>query len=571
MMGEGWGECKGAVLPTPEICGDGIDNDCDGQIDEGGGIGQNRCGTCGPLPKEVCDGIDNDCDGQIDEGVRNRCGDCGPEPKEICDGIDNDCDGLVDEGVLNACGKCGEYCYTKDYTDEDDWNQGKSENVTPDPNDPGSLVLEQGKKATPFIWIANTADNQVVKLDIRTGQRFGPFDAHGWSPSRTSVAMDGSVWVGNRGCEHILDNCDGGNPAHGNAVHLDSDGNLICRADITSNPVAVRAVTQDKAGNAWIGAWDGGKLYKVSGTEVEAGNPPRCKILQTIDLQGSKAYGAAVDGAGYLWISTIGYGPVLKISTETGLIVKKVDPGCATYGIAIDREDNPWFGNWCDYKGGAIKIDTNTYKVTKIEQPGINSRTRGVAADKDGYMWVANYDANSVTKIRANDGSIIGTFKAGKGPLGMAVDTDDNIWAVNFDGATATKLAPNGNTIATYQTGDSPYSYSDMTGLQLQLITHRNGTWIVDFDSGREDAVWDGIVWTGQTPQGTEIRVRGRSAHTRGGLATATWSPRHNQSPANIKGEVPDGRWLQVEVQLWTSVDGVTPVLEDIHVQWERP
>lgn len=45
--------------PSAEICGDGIDNDQDGQIDEG----------CAPPSSEVCgDGIDNDGDGQIDEG-----------------------------------------------------------------------------------------------------------------------------------------------------------------------------------------------------------------------------------------------------------------------------------------------------------------------------------------------------------------------------------------------------------------------------------------------------------------------------------------------------------------------
>jgi hypothetical protein len=66
---------KVTVSCGPEICGDGIDNDGDGLIDEG----------C----VEICnDGIDNDGDGLIDE-------DC---PQEVCnDGIDNDGDGLIDE------------------------------------------------------------------------------------------------------------------------------------------------------------------------------------------------------------------------------------------------------------------------------------------------------------------------------------------------------------------------------------------------------------------------------------------------------------------------------------------
>jgi hypothetical protein len=290
-----------------------------------------------------------------------------------------------------------------------------------------------------------------------------------------------------------------------------------------------------------------------------------------VDLDGSKAYGAAVDGAGYLWIATLGNGPVLKISTETGKIVKKVDPGVQTYGIAIDRQDNPWFGVWSDTSGGAIKIDTNTYDVIRYTQDNLNSKTRGVAADKDGNMWVANYDVDSVTKFRASDGHILGTYNVGDGPLGMAVDRDGDIWAVNYDGSSASKLDPQGEPIATYSTGANPYSYSDMTGLQLQIITHRNGTWTVDFDSGREDAVWDTLEWDGETPNGTEIRGRARAAGTRADLINASWSPQHNSSPASIHGEVANGRWIQVEMQLWTSIDGVSPRLDEVRVFWQRP
>jgi hypothetical protein len=98
------GEADDAGPGMGEVC-DGLDNDCDGETDEGV---LNACGTCGEVPTEVCDGDDNDCDGEIDEGVLNACGTCGEAPTEVCDGLDNDCDGETDEGVLNACGSCGE-------------------------------------------------------------------------------------------------------------------------------------------------------------------------------------------------------------------------------------------------------------------------------------------------------------------------------------------------------------------------------------------------------------------------------------------------------------------------------
>ena len=89
--------CAKCINPdATEVC-DAIDNNCDGNVDEG----FLRCGDplhC-PAP-ETCNGLDDDCDGYVDSsdgGHSSICpNDCVWSP-EVCDGCDNDCDGVIDD------------------------------------------------------------------------------------------------------------------------------------------------------------------------------------------------------------------------------------------------------------------------------------------------------------------------------------------------------------------------------------------------------------------------------------------------------------------------------------------
>ena len=111
------GETTICSAPPPtasvEIC-DGIDNDCDGTVDDG--ITKNACKGCAVLDhalKSSCTDGNGEC--QVSgtwECVGTEAVVCTAKARapaaEVCDGKDNDCDGAVDEFLANACGgPCG--------------------------------------------------------------------------------------------------------------------------------------------------------------------------------------------------------------------------------------------------------------------------------------------------------------------------------------------------------------------------------------------------------------------------------------------------------------------------------
>jgi hypothetical protein len=148
---------------------DGLDNDCDGETDEDFVQSAVTCGlgaciangtescfegapviSCQPgtgaADDATCDGVDDDCDGEIDEDheaeevtcgvgvcaqvVTKACvegqlapcedGDTSPvtpaDDDSACDGLDNDCDGGTDEDYVAVAIPCGTGACTQTYT-----------------------------------------------------------------------------------------------------------------------------------------------------------------------------------------------------------------------------------------------------------------------------------------------------------------------------------------------------------------------------------------------------------------------------------------------------------------------
>ena len=148
------------IATVPDADGDGYstEEDCDDE-DE----------LIHPGAAELCDGIDNNCDGEIDEGVANTyyedadgdgfgdsdssiesCeapagyvptgNDCDddndtsdPGATELCDGQDNDCDGEIDEDIVTTW-----------YPDADGDGFGEDDNPVEDCNPGPDYTVDDG-------------------------------------------------------------------------------------------------------------------------------------------------------------------------------------------------------------------------------------------------------------------------------------------------------------------------------------------------------------------------------------------------------------------------------------------
>ena len=116
----------------------------------------------------------------------------------------------------------------------------------------------------------------------------------------------------------------------------------------------------------------------------------------------------------------------LLLTFLLSMSVLPVQPAAAQEGCAKrDHDLNP-------LQVALLKWRPNLTTTISVDAPG------SLAFD-GANIWVTSSNENTVTKLRASDGALLGTFSVGSNPYSVAFD-GANIWVTSFYSNTVSKL-----------------------------------------------------------------------------------------------------------------------------------
>lgn len=199
-------------------------------------------------------------------------------------------------------------------------------------------------------------------------------------------------------------------------------------------------------------------------------------ILDTIPIEtfpGNQfgAYGGAVDSQGNLWFCPQGlpFTPdnkkLVRVDAQNlAYTVFTIPQDVASYGITVDADDYVWISS----TGGKGVARFNPVSETWDYPDTSTLSLGGLAQGQDGTLWVStNYGAMGLDPSSLELDQMVDIPDGGT--KGVAVDRDGFVWLVNE--TAAYKYNSEAMTYEVYSGLDEPYTYSDFSGGALKNTT----------------------------------------------------------------------------------------------------
>ena len=482
------------------------------------------------------------------------------------------------------------------YTTSADFALGSSTNVTTAV--PDQLQLMDEAAPGNFIWVAVSSKGTIVKINTRTGKVEGEYwtapDGQPRDPSRTTVDLQGAVWVANRAGNSIvqigsvesglwIDKNGNGQPdtsiglgdirGWSNAGGSDTAGGISTADDeciihyVRVSASGTRHLSVDTKNNIWVSGVSGAAARTFDLVDGRTG-----EILRREGPVGYGGYGGLVDRADVLWSTTAGsllrWDTRLPLNGPNDENWSRLAGGGNLYGLALGPDGYVWCST---LDAGLVhKYAPSGLLVASYGQG--SPQAQGLVVDRRGHVWIAHgLSARTVGHLRP-DGTFLGNVTVGSGPTGVAVDADGKIWATNYHAGTVSRIDPDAGPVGadgvthvgavdftTVPLGGTVYNYSDMTGSNLGAPP-LTGVWTVIYDSEKLATPWGSINWHGRIVDDSKLSVTVASSPD--GVAFSPWR-------TAVRGEdldVPPGRYLKVNVLMQRSSSGHSPLLYDLTI-----
>lgn len=346
-----------------------------------------------------------------------------------------------------------------------------------------------------YIWVANSGEGTISKIDTQTLQEQGRYvvrpDSAG-SPSRTSVNLSGDVAVANRmgGVTKVyadVADCQDTNGTPGiqtstSATAL-SWGVEECIAwytpfdYTTQRPVAWSPGVLDPGTCEYTSQklWTAGGQNSVADSlTVHRLNGETGAVEETIAMPDVfhgyfGAYGGAVNQAGDFWFITYDLPSTLVHVDAKTLAYEKitVPDGLCPYGFAVDNKGRPWTGSFCQ-ASARYTPETATWDQFPVLGYGLQQ-------DAEGRMWIADYSLPGTRAIDPESLQTLTSIMLPSGSVkGVSIDFYGYVWVVDMS-QSAFRIDPETQQFQSYDGLVGPYTYSDMTGWGLKNVANPQG------------------------------------------------------------------------------------------------